>query len=217
MANYLNNLEYCKELVSNVSGISNDLKINAIAELHALREIDNEATGVYRLNNNSIEVKVKTEPVILDKVELGRFLITVVSNSHSVKIDALDPNPHQELKEFVHPHISQGYPCLGQALYRFRHAMSGYRFDDAVKCIVNMLNTVSQEAKNKLYDWDKPHCLECKSTSKSKGECIECGGRCCHKCGRICKKCKESCHIKCGKIKSKRLKCNLCIQESRSK
>ncbi len=179
-----------------------------------LREIEEEF-GEVRYDKRSKSLCTTTEPITLEGLEFGRFTIcfnlsTIASNcdENPLNVIALDPNPCAADDAVVHPHVSAGHLCLGDATAPLRKATTEHRLADAFQIVAAVLRTYSADSPFcAIENWNGRPCDDCGFIANEdtsfycepcdKNFCEDCFSRC-RDCGEsMCLSCLSSCEI-CG-------------------
>ncbi|TWT59706.1 hypothetical protein [Rubinisphaera italica] len=144
-------------------------------------------------------LRVVTDEITLEDITLGRFDIVYNWTSEgpgpSYDIHALDPAPSNANSDFVHPHISDGILCEGEAKSGIEAALAQGRFCDFFLIVASTLNTYNDDsAYVTLKEWYGTPCLDC-GTSCSDDDltlCSGCEDPFCHQCCDSCRNCHDS-------------------------
>ena len=144
-------------------------------------------------------LRVVTDAIVLEEINLGRFDIvynwTVDGPGPSYDIHALDPSPSNANSDFVHPHISDGILCEGEAQSAIAAALNQGRFCDFFLIVANTLNTYNGDsAYVTLKEWYGNPCPDC-GTSCSEDDLAYCNGcedHFCNECCDCCRNCHDS-------------------------
>ncbi|WP_437222690.1 hypothetical protein SH661x_002897 [Planctomicrobium sp. SH661] len=142
---------------------------------------------------------VRTEPIILEGVDLGAFEIRldyVSLGDHSpYRVVALDPHPAGSDRETTHPHVHASQLCEGEAKLPIRSALQQGRIFDLFLLIRSVLQTYnSGSAYVSLADWEGMSCADCGGTTSPEdtSSCNGCQCELCEDCVRSCSSCSES-------------------------
>lgn len=141
-------------------------------------------------------LRVVTDEIVLEEIPLGRFEIvynwTSESPGPSYEIHARDPSPSSANSDFVHPHISDGILCEGEAQSGIAAALAQGRFCDFFLIVSNTLNTYnSGSAYVTLKEWYGTPCPDC-GTSCSDDDLTHCNGCGDSYCDECCDDCRRS-------------------------
>src|ERR1022692_4079445 len=154
---------------------------------------------------------VRTEPIRLEDIELGRFAIRwhwprMANGVHSDCFDiiALDPKPAKGSSDVTHPHVRSRSLCVGDAALPLKSALAQGRLTDAFQIIHSVLKTYNKDsAYASLDDWDGVSCWNCGcSTGEDDRSCCDsCEQDVCSDCISSCKHCDryhcDSCQTRC--------------------
>ena len=180
------------------SGITIPSLRDFLAEFNQIDDEFEEFTVDWKLK----KLRVVTEPVTLEDVELGRFAIdlhwlNVGENKASYTFDivALDPHPSREKSNIVHPHVQDRVICIGDADRSLTKAMEQGRLCDAFVLIRSVLTTYNRDsAYATLKDWHGQPCSDCGATMREDESygCERCGTEVCSQCSSMCEVCECS-------------------------
>jgi hypothetical protein len=152
-------------------------------------------------------ITVRTDAIILDDRQLGRFSIELILNRLSDRIDssafeciALEPNAASEREDVTHPHVSDNTLCAGEATAAIASALRTGRIADAF-CLINaVLHTYNpQSAYVAIDEWDGVRCPDCECSVDPQEMCYceACQRDYCEHCIRSCDVCDETCCANC--------------------
>lgn len=160
------------------------------------------------------EIRVRTEPIVLNEIDLGPFEIRLELDrlgEHSpYRVVALEPRPAESNTSVTHPHVQDEVLCEGEGRAAIRAALQGGRISDFFTIVHRILSTYAQgDAHVELADWsgipctdcgalahedDRYACEQCENTlcSDCTALCYGCNDVCCSSCLRACASCQES-------------------------
>jgi hypothetical protein len=184
------------------------------------------------------QLRVETEPIVLDGIELGRFEICLEWNylerERMYHIIALDPNPAATNASVTHPHVQDGHLCEGEGYAAIRSALADGRLFDFFVIVARILGTYAYgSAYVELKDWgglpchgcgdhvaadERTYCNGCDEVlcDGCNHPCQECGTSHCSGCISECKGCNQAfcsaCLGECSQCSV--LTCSECLEES---
>jgi hypothetical protein len=146
---------------------------------------------------------VATEPIELDEVELGAFLVKLPwGDRHRYRIKALDPHPARCDDSHPHPHVSGERLCEGDGKSQIRNALEEGRLYDFFVLVRQVLRNYNPEsAYVTLDEWVSETCTGCGNLAAAErmNSCSACDDRFCRECLTSCPGCDaDLCHS-CGK------------------
>lgn len=125
---------------------------------------------------------------------LGPFEISLLATRGATSFDcramALDPQPSHKGHE--HPHIDDGYICMGDASSAFYEAVESFAFPEAFALIESVLtNYNSSSPYCALEEWDEPRscCQNCDYETDDLSITEDTGMAVCDECGTCCDDC----------------------------
>ncbi len=141
---------------------------------------------------------VRTEPIVLEGISLGRFEIRLETNPPqgnalpALRIVALDPNPASADSSVTHPHVRAEQLCAGDATSPIQRAFDEGRLADLFLIVRSVLQTYNEGSPYVALDkWDGIFCFDCGDTidrEQSYG-CERCGRDFCDECMSCCREC----------------------------
>lgn len=147
-------------------------------------------------------IQATTDPITLEEVELGRFIIQLEvgrldrqRNAGSFRCIALDPNPAASNSEVTHPHVSEEKLCAGEASLPISNALAQGRISDAFCLVRSVLNTYNSASPYvALEDWVGVRCTDCEEFVQANElyHCAHCGYGYCDNCISSCDLCNQS-------------------------
>jgi hypothetical protein len=173
-------------------------------ELPAIKEIYQEILALREeyddidMDPKTGEIRVTTEPIVLQDLRLGRFEIRLNWKSPSGEspydVVALDPNPAASDSTVTHPHVQSKHLCEGDGRAAIRAALDQGRLGDFFQIVIRILSTYAEgSAYIELDQWDGEPCYEC-GGSVSEDEryyCARCANLLCDDCSTSCEHCGE--------------------------
>ena len=169
--------------------------------LAELKQLQEEFEDV-RIDIKKGVIAVRTDRILLEDIDLGRFQIELHLerlkeriDSSVVEIAALDPNPPTSNDDVTHPHVSGQGLCAGDASVPIQAALREGRICDLFLLINAVLTTYNPgSAYVALSEWDGIACGEC-GYSCNRDDLFYCPG-CekdfCESCISMCDECDES-------------------------
>lgn len=164
--------------------------------------------GDIEFDNPDNIVSVVTEPITLEDVYLGPFIIKLhlskLSNLYQnspYDIIALEPNPAAADEAVTHPHVSNERLCEGDGCTAIRSALEQGRLCDFFTIVRSILNTYSPDSPYvSLDDWDGEPCYECGYVMSRDNSyyCSFCDRVFCEECTTYCRNCDESICLGCA-------------------
>jgi hypothetical protein len=199
--------------------------VMSLGDLHQdLLQLKNEFDSVH-LDLAKGVIWAETEEITLEDVYLGSFQIRLelkrlkqYRQVRAFEIEALDQNPAAGNHQTVHPHVSDGQVCAGDATAPIADALSQGRICDAFLAVAAVLrNYNSNSAYVSLDDWTGVRCGDCESTVDESHHCDDCGGAFCDDCFSVCDICDRSCCRGCLEedTQSSRCCCRNCRNDCR--
>jgi hypothetical protein len=174
---------------------------------------------------------VRTEPIELDAIPLGRFEIRLDWREihrpyEAYRIVALQPNPAAADDSVTHPHVRAERLCEGEGRTAIRRALTEGRFFDFFTIVDRLLHTYARgQAYVELERWSGVRCADCSSiVDDGEGSncdrceewiCCDCTNSCPH-CGQICcANCLERCpqceELTCRGCLERCSRCQACV------
>jgi hypothetical protein len=145
-------------------------------------------------------VTVRTEPVVLEDVDLGPFDIRFewkrLSLSPAFWVVAVDPHPAASDSELVHPHVRNESLCEGDGKGPIKSALDQGRLCDFFLTVAQVLNTYNAGSPYVLLSrWEGRLCADCGAVVDDDNECFctVCHDSNCWDCSSRCEGCDESC------------------------
>ena len=143
-------------------------------------------------------VVVKTDRLVLEGIDLGRFAIELhlgrlAGGADSACFDcvALDPNPSHSDESVTHPHVRDKCLCAGDASFAIAEALRQGRLCDAFVLVRSVLQTYNPHSPYvPMGDWEGETCPDC-------GDTVPHGDLCyCESCERdVCSDCMSHCDV----------------------
>jgi hypothetical protein len=166
------------------------------AELVALHDEFEHVTVDLKLGS----VTVRTEPVVLEDVDLGPFNIRFewkrLYHSPPYWVVAVDPHPAASDSELVHPHVRNETLCEGEGKAPIKSALEQGRLCDLFLTVMQVLNTYNAGSPYvSLAHWEGSLCADCGTVVDDENECfcVVCHDTNCWDCSSRCEGCEESC------------------------
>lgn len=143
-------------------------------------------------------IKVTTDPIVLEGVELGRYEILL-------EVDSLKETPRYTIRSseglasssdsgLCHPHVSHGRLCEGEGRHTIAAALETGRVGDFFVIVRQILETYNAgSAYVSLEDWDGYPCGDCGDLldDDNSSSCYACGTCLCTSCTSDCIECDE--------------------------
>ena len=204
--------DWLSDLQSAARNLATDLgprlvpkRVSAPAEIYRdLVALQQEPLAV-EVDYEAAQVCVRTEPIELDSVALGRFEIRldwreVRDPYESYRVVALDPNPAACDDAVTHPHVRDERLCEGEGRTGIRRALAEGRLFDFFTIVDRLLHTYARgQAYVELDRWSGMRCSDCSSIVDD-GDCSSCD-RCeemiCCDCTNSCPHCQQICCASC--------------------
>lgn len=157
-------------------------------------------------------VAVKTDAIVLEGIELGRFLIQLdwprlenLANSDCFDLIALDPNPPASDSTVTHPHVKDERLCAGDATVPIQSALEQGRIADAFCLVRSVLETYGKKSPYvALENWNGVRCWNCDYVTEGDETyfCERCEHDVCSECSYSCESCGKSlctsCQTRCA-------------------
>lgn len=144
-------------------------------------------------------IKVDTEAIVLEDVQLGAFRIVLhwerIGAGRAYDVIATDPNPPVGRKDVTHPHVEDHQLCEGAGAPAIRTALTSGRLLDFFVLVRQILQTYNGgSAYVPLSDWSGSEdvtCADCGCFMSSEGAhtCERCDARVCSDCESTCPEC----------------------------
>ena len=193
--------------------------------LRELHHLDDEF-DVVALDWKKTFLAVQTKPIVLERINLGRFSLRLhwPRLAHRADIECfeivpLDPNTAASNDDVPHPHVKSRVLCAGEATLPLQRALEQGRLIDAFCLIRSVLETYnSGSAYVALEDWGGVSCWNCSATTDQDSNyfCEGCDHDMCSECMLSCKSCD---HMRCSSCMGRCDVCNepccrLCVATS---
>jgi hypothetical protein len=169
-----------------------------------LQQLDAEFDSVDMSWDNRCVI-VPTEPITLDDVELGAFVIEFhwdnLSRQRGIgcfEIEAMDPNPAAGNDVVTHSHVRDRALCAGDATTPIAQALAEGRLADAFLLVRSVLrNYNSSSPFVDLEHWNGASCTDCgrRGNPEETYYCEGCDNDVCEDCYHNCSACERS---RCG-------------------
>lgn len=163
-------------------------------DLLALRE---EFAAV-NYDRSSHQLRVRTEEIELEDIELGPFEIRLdldrLHDDPVYRVVALAPNPPVSRQEVTHPHVMDGIVCEGEGRAAIRRTLADGRLWDFFQLIASVLRTYNEESPYiELVDWYNEPCHDCGVLTHPDNTvtCCGCETSLCYECDTACRGCGE--------------------------
>jgi hypothetical protein len=150
-------------------------------------------------------VSVRTEPIELDSIPLGRFEIRLEwpqlpDPLEAYRIVALDPNPAASDDTVTHPHVRDERLCEGDGRAGIRSALAEGRLYDFFTIVDRLLHTYARgQAFVELSQWSGTRCTDCAAivVDDDGSSCERCNATICCDCTSSCRHCDRVCCASC--------------------
>jgi len=165
--------------------------------LGELRQLEAEF-GAVTIRWRDRVLRVATEPVVLEGVDLGPFAIEFGWGGRGLRafdVVALEPNPASGREDTVHPHVEGKRLCAGEAAEPIRTALDEGRLADAFLLVQSVLvNYNPHSAYVPLAEWAGFRCTHCGARGRpgSAGSCDACDADLCGDCSDACAHCSDT-------------------------
>ena len=165
------------------------------------------------------EIRVTTEPIVLEGIYLGPFQIYLdvgrLGHSSPYRVVALDPQPAACNESVTHPHVQDETLCEGEGRTAIGAALDSGRIGDFFLIVSQLLATYAQgDAYVEMRDWEGRPCCECGSLAHEEDRfdcdqcgdvlcgdrtvmCLDCDAPFCSHCLQSCAVCQDSFCISC--------------------
>lgn len=147
-------------------------------------------------------VAVKTDAIVLEGVELGRFQISlnwprleIQARSDCFDVIAFDPNPPACDSTVTHPHVKDERLCAGDATVPIQSALEQGRIADAFCLVRSVLETYGKKSPYvALENWNGVRCWNCDYVTEGDDTyfCERCEHDVCSECSYSCESCCRS-------------------------
>jgi hypothetical protein len=145
------------------------------------------------------QLRVETEPIVLDGLDLGRFEICLEWNrmdrERVYRIIALDPRPAATNASVTHPHVQDEHLCEGDGHQAIQAALADGRLFDFFVIVARILGTYAYgSAFVELNQWGGLPCHQCGDSvdSDERTYCNGCDELLCDGCNEPCRECGSS-------------------------
>jgi hypothetical protein len=167
---------------------------DVLADLHALAsEFDDFSISV-----NRHLITVRTDAVVLESVDLGRFEIVLnwhlLNETGAYEVIAMDERPAAASDDTTHPHVQSNSLCEGEGKVAIRNALRDGRLYDFFVLVRQILHSYnSSSAYVQLDDWFGISCPDCGSTTTDddSNHCEGCSTTTCGECSSRCNDCDD--------------------------
>lgn len=171
-----------------------------------------------RVNWQTSQLMVETEPIVLNDLDLGPFSIrlnwndwTLHRDLHSLQVIAVEPHPAELHEEVTHPHVRDGELCSGdaqdallkalrqgrlaEAFLLIRAVLTHYNPRSAYVSLENWHGTACQNCGISVSDDDRSYCEACENDfcPECSDSCASCGACRCLRCLDTCDCCEDRC------------------------
>lgn len=173
-----------------------------LRELYAELIAAGEEFGAVEIDRHGERISVTTESIWLEEICFGPFRIDLVLPQIEVSepeywygLEALDPNPAAPDSEVVHPHVSGGVLCAGEAGAAIRQTLLAGRLSEFFTLVRSVLRTYNPGSPYvRLREWDGLTCADCGYTAAADCgfTCPGCADFVCDECARSCDACGET-------------------------
>jgi hypothetical protein len=216
-------IDYCHRQLAHV--LSENCEYSSRKSLPGVAQIYQELTALadefaaVELIQESHEICARTEPIVLEGIDLGPFEIRLdwlnLHQSTCYRIVATDPNPAAANESVTHPHVQDDCLCEGDGRASLQLALDEGRICDFFVMIGRLLETYARgRAYVELSEWSGTPCYDCSSSVSQEdsyycgrceetlcGDCSEqceaCGSSFCSRCISSCPRCTEPCCQSC--------------------
>ncbi|QDT64756.1 hypothetical protein [Calycomorphotria hydatis] len=191
-----------------------------------LLSLNSEFPEVLSIPKRAI-IRVTTEPVTLEGIELGSFEIDLSIDAlhlpHPYEIGTTSPNPAASDIDCIHPHVRSRRLCEGEATAPIKHALADGRLADFFQVVSQTLQTYNPASAFTDLDRWHQHILECESCGDDFDAdhgwcCNNCSSSLCGACHSYCPNCEEvycdSCYVDCRGDECVLRICRSCHEES---
>ncbi len=163
--------------------------------------------GALRWDRRTRELSADTDPVELEGVYLGPFRIRLslarlgrARPDDACSVEALDPRPAASNDGVVHPHVSDGRLCAGDAAAAIQAALGEGRVCDFFLLVRSVLGTYNPDSPFvSLEEWGGASCFECgRGIPRDDARwCPLCDESYCEECFACCDRCGEAACVQC--------------------
>jgi hypothetical protein len=207
-------LRACTEVISRLQQLHKNLQQRLDApeilpipqiwlELEALTEEFSEVDVEVRAQ----EIRVTTDAIELEGIDLGRFQIVLHWNrfyqTHPYRVIALDPSPSDSREDLFHPHVRDEVLCEGDGQLPIRHALTQGRLLDFFLVVRQVLGTYNPDSAYLTLDkWYGQPCHDCGQVSDREDvlRCHGCEELICSACSYGCSCCCDACCQSCQRL-----------------
>jgi hypothetical protein len=146
------------------------------------------------------ELAVTTDPIVLERIDLGRFEIRldwaqIGDARQPYRVVALDPHPAARNDSVTHPHVQDERLCEGDGRAAITAALLDGRLYDFFTLVSQVLRTYGKgSAFVELDRWEGAVCEECGDTMDEEDRycCQHCDSTLCASCAVACHGCHDS-------------------------
>lgn len=189
----------CQEVMTPLKKRANSQPLMSVPELWRELEFLADEFEEAECDLSAREIRVTTDSVELEGIELGRFQIILewkhLGNHHCYRIKALDPHAAESNEDMVHPHVNHDFLCEGDGSQGIRQALQQGRLLDFFILVRQILATYNpSSAFLTLERWDGSACQSCSSIVQSDDAytCPCCGDYICSECTGYCHNCTDT-------------------------
>ena len=188
------------------------------ADLEALQEEFSDVA----IDLQERTVKVTTDPIHLEGVDLGPFAIELrwdrVGQTHPYHTAAIEPYRPSHDDEVTHPHVRKGVLCEGEGMAAIKAALLEGRILDFFSLVRQVLTTYNEaSAFVPLHRWSGVACIDCGCSMdpEDHGLCERCDAGLCGDCSTWCSACDRyvcgECLFECSGCGERR--CKSCLTD----
>jgi hypothetical protein len=166
-----------------------------LADLNVLSEEFDEFT----LDPQQAKISVRTPPIEMEDVSLGRFEIELaweqIGRGRAYRVIAVDPNPPDGDDSVTHPHVRDQDLCEGEGAVPIKGALAQGRLLDFFTLVRQILESYNPNSAHVALDkWNGVNCHDCgwRMPSDEYGTCQRCEVALCGECSSSCEGCDQS-------------------------
>jgi len=196
----LREVQYCRDCLLDISSVlqkrTTDNELPKESEIYREIVALEEEFDTVECDPDCGELRVSSEPIVLEGIDLGRFEIRLDWNrspgSSPYRVVALEPKPAAANESVTHPHVQDGYLCEGEGRAAIQAALDNGRLGDFFLIVSRLLATYARgKAYVELDDWEGIPCRDCGAhTSEDDRSCCErCDDTLCSQCLVGCQGC----------------------------
>ncbi|MBN2579371.1 MAG: hypothetical protein JXB10_10300 [Pirellulales bacterium] len=193
-------IDYCRSRLSDLLALlrqkSESPALPALKDLYQEILALQEEYDEFDVDPKTGEIRVTTEPIVLQDLRLGQFAIRLHWKSSGgtspYNIVALEPHPAASDSSVTHPHVQSERLCEGDGRAAIRTALDQGRLGDFFQIVTQILSTYAEgSAYVELDQWYGESCSDCGGLvdEDERYYCNRCENLLCGECSTSCEHC----------------------------